>query len=184
MTLKTFVAHIRKIPAGFSVSYGRRWTAKNPTTIVVLPVGYADGVRRSLTNVGDVLIQGKRYPIVGTVTMDHIMIDVGNDPVKPGDEVVVWGEGPQGSIQILEVAEKIGTIPYELTCGVSKRVNVPHPYPVSILASIQGVSIFVSLGCLRRWSFQWLSSGGIPSPSAFHPSLRSEWLRSPPQLNQ
>jgi alanine racemase len=123
MTLKTFVAHIRKIPAGFSVSYGRRWTAKNPTTIVVLPVGYADGVRRSLTNVGDVLIQGKRYPIVGTVTMDHIMIDVGNDPVKPGDEVVVWGEGPQGSIQILEVAEKIGTIPYELTCGVSKRVK-------------------------------------------------------------
>lgn len=123
MTLKTFVAHLRKIPAGFSVSYGRRWTAKSPTTIAVLPIGYADGVRRSLTNIGEVLIQGKRYPIVGTVTMDHIMIDVGNDPVKPGDEVILWGEGPQGAIQVLEVAEKIGTIPYELTCGVSKRVK-------------------------------------------------------------
>ncbi|TES93118.1 MAG: alanine racemase [Desulfobacteraceae bacterium] len=123
MTLKTFVAHIRKIPAGFPVSYGRRWTAKEPTTIAVLPLGYADGIRRNLTNKGEVLIQGKRYPMVGTVTMDHIMIDVGNDPIEPGDEVIVWGEGPEGTIQALEVAEKIGTIPYELTCGVSKRVK-------------------------------------------------------------
>ena len=123
MTLKTFVAHIRKIPAGFPVSYGRRWTAKEPTTIAVLPLGYADGIQRNLTNKGEVLIQGKRYPMVGTVTMDHIMIDVGNDPIEPGDEVIVWGEGTEGTIQALEVAEKIGTIPYELTCGVSKRVK-------------------------------------------------------------
>ncbi len=123
MTLKTFVAHIRKIQTGFPVSYGRRWTAKEPTTIAVLPLGYADGIRRNLTNKGEVLIQGKRYPMVGTVTMDHIMIDVGNDPIEPGDEVIVWGEGPEGTIQALEVAEKIGTIPYELTCGVSQRVK-------------------------------------------------------------
>jgi len=123
MTLKTFVAHIRKIPKGFSVSYGRRWIAKKPTIIAVLPIGYADGMRRSLTNIGEVLIQGKRYPIAGTVTMDHIMIDVGNDPIEPGDEVIVWGDGQDGTIQALEVAEKIGTIPYELTCGVSKRVK-------------------------------------------------------------
>jgi len=123
MTLKTFVAHIRKIPAGFPVSYGRRWTAKKPTTIAVLPLGYADGIRRHLTNKGEVLIQDKRYPIVGTVTMDHIMVDIGNDPIKLGDEVVIWGDTPRGSIQTLEVAEKIGTIPYELTCGVSNRVK-------------------------------------------------------------
>jgi alanine racemase len=123
MTLKTNVAHTRKIPAGFSVSYGRRWISEKATTIAVLPIGYADGVRRGLTNIGEVLIHGSRYPIAGTVTMDHIMIDIGQDPIKPGDEVIVWGDGPDGSIQALEVAEKLGTIPYELTCGVSRRVK-------------------------------------------------------------
>jgi len=123
MTLKTFVAHIRKIPADFPVSYGRHWISEKPTTIAVLPIGYADGIRRSLTNKGEVLIKGKRYPMVGRVTMDHIMIDVGDDPVNPGDPVVIWGEDPQDSIQLLDVAQSIGTIPYELTCGVSKRVK-------------------------------------------------------------
>lgn len=123
MTLKTFVAHIRKIPANFPVSYGRQWTSEKPTTIAVLPIGYADGIQRSLTNVGEVLIKGKRYPLVGRVTMDHIMIDVGNDPISPGDPVVIWGEEPQGVIQALDVAQSIGTIPYELTCGVSSRVK-------------------------------------------------------------
>jgi alanine racemase len=123
MTLKTFVAHMREMPAGFPISYGRRWITKKTTRIAVLPLGYADGVSRELTNRGEVLIRGRRYPMVGTVTMDYIMIDVGDDPIKPGDEVIVWGESPQGTIQALEVAEKIGTITYELTCGVSKRVK-------------------------------------------------------------
>lgn len=123
MTLKTFVAHIRKIPADFPVSYGRKWTSEKPTTIAVLPIGYADGIQRSLSNIGEVLIQGKRYPLVGRVTMDHIMIDVGDDPISPGDPVVIWGEEPQGVIQALDVAQSIGTIPYELTCGVSSRVK-------------------------------------------------------------
>lgn len=123
MTLKTFVAHTRKIPADFPVSYGRRWISKSPTTIAVLPIGYADGIRRDLTNKGEVLIKGKRYPMVGRVTMDHIMIDVDKDPVTPGDEVIIWGKGVQDSIQLLDVAEKLGTITYELTCGVSKRVQ-------------------------------------------------------------
>ncbi len=123
MTLKTFVAHIRKIPANFPVSYGRQWTSKKPTTIAVLPIGYADGIRRGLTNKGEVLIKGNRYPMVGRITMDHIMIDVGDDPINPGDPVIVWGEGPQDVIQLLDVAQSIGTIPYELTCGVSKRVK-------------------------------------------------------------
>lgn len=122
MTLKTFVAHIRNVPAGFPVSYGRRWKTVKPTTIAVLPIGYADGIRRGLTNQGKVMIKGKLYPMIGTVTMDHIMIDVGDDRISPGDEVIIWGEGPQGVIEVLDVAESIGTIPYELTCGVSKRV--------------------------------------------------------------
>ena len=123
MTLKTTVAHVRDIPAGHPISYGRRWTPEKDTKIAVLPIGYADGIRRDLTNKGEVLIQGKTYPMVGTVTMDHIMIDVGDDPVKPGDEVVIWGESSQGTIQVADIAQKIGTIPYELTCGVSKRVK-------------------------------------------------------------
>ncbi len=122
MTFKTVVAHLRKLPAGHPVSYGRRWITPKPTTIAVLPVGYADGIRRDLTNKGDVLIGEKRYPMVGRVTMDHIMVDVGDDPVRIGQQALIWGDGPAGGIQALQVADKIGTIPYELTCGVSKRV--------------------------------------------------------------
>lgn len=123
MTLKTFVAHVREIPADHPISYGRRWIAEKATRIAVLPIGYADGLRRHLTNRGEVLIRGKRYPMVGTVTMDHTMIDIGNDPIKPGDEVIIWGDTLNGNIQVLDVAKKIGTIPYELTCGVSRRVQ-------------------------------------------------------------
>lgn len=123
MTLKTYVAHLRQVPAGHPVSYGRRWTASRNTQIAVLPVGYADGIDRRMTNKGEVLIRGKLYPMVGTVTMDHIMVNVEDDPISPGDEVVIWGESPQGTIQLLEVAQKIGTIPYDLTCGVSRRVK-------------------------------------------------------------
>jgi alanine racemase len=123
MTLKTYVAHLRDMPKGHPISYGRRWITPRRTNIAVLPVGYADGVRRGLTNKGEVLIRGKRYPMVGTVTMDQIMVDVGDDPIRPGDEVILWGDSAQGTIQVAEVAEKVGTIPYELTCGVSQRVK-------------------------------------------------------------
>jgi len=123
MTLKTGVAHIRDLPANYPVSYGRRWTTPKQTRLAVLPMGYADGIRRDLTNKGEVLIRAKRYPMVGTVTMDHIMVDVGDDPIAPGDEVVIWGESAQGSLSLIDIAAGIGTIPYELTCGVSKRVK-------------------------------------------------------------
>jgi alanine racemase len=123
MTLKTYVAHVRKMPAGHPISYGRRWITKEPTKIAVLPLGYADGICRRFTNKGEVLIRGKRYPMVGAVTMDQVMVDVGQDPITVGDEVIMWGRSSQGTIQVLEVAEKIGTIPYELTCGVSMRVR-------------------------------------------------------------
>ncbi len=73
-----------------------------PTRLVVLPIGYADGISRRLTNLGKVLIRGKQYPMVGTVTMDFIMVDVADDPVKVGDEVIIWGESSQGTIQLAE----------------------------------------------------------------------------------
>jgi alanine racemase len=122
MSLKTHVAHLRELPGGHPVSYGRRWTTPGPTRIAVLPIGYADGLSRRSTNNGEVLIRGKRYPIVGTVTMDLTMVNVGTDPLALGDEVLLWGESPDGTIEALEVSERIGTIPYELTCAVSKRV--------------------------------------------------------------
>jgi alanine racemase len=122
MNLKSYVAHLRDIPSGFSVSYGCRWTSTQPTTLAVVPIGYADGVVRRLTGLGQVAIKGKCYPIVGTVTMDHIMVDIGPDAIDIGDEVILWGQSGACQIQALDVADRIGTIPYELTCGVSRRV--------------------------------------------------------------
>lgn len=123
MALKTYVAHVRRLPKGHNVSYARRWTTKRETGLAVLPVGYADGLRRGLTNTGQVLIRNKRYPMVGTVTMDQIMVDVGDDRIEPGDPVLIWGDSNQGTLQVLDVAESIGTIPYELTCGLTTRVG-------------------------------------------------------------
>ncbi|MEE4112071.1 MAG: alanine racemase [Desulfobacteraceae bacterium] len=122
MTLKTFVAHLRRLPAGHNVSYGRRWKTERETTIAVLPIGYADGVRRHLTGRLQVMIGRRRYPVVGTITMDQIMVDVGDDRVTVGDDVLIWGDTEVGRIQVLDVAEAMGSIPYEMTCGVSRRV--------------------------------------------------------------
>lgn len=122
MSLKTYVAHLREMPGGYPVSYGRRWTTPGETKVAVLPIGYADGLSRRFTNNGEVLIGGRLYPIVGTVTMDCLMVEVGEGPVAVGDEVLLWGEAARGTIQTLDVAERLGTIPYELTCAVSRRV--------------------------------------------------------------
>lgn len=123
MTLKTYVAHVREMPGGHPISYGRRWSTPQATRIAVLPIGYADGISRRLTNVGKVLIGGKLHPMVGTITMDYTMVDVADAPVQVGDEVIIWGDSSQGAIQVADVAEQLGTIPYELTCMVSKRVR-------------------------------------------------------------
>ena len=123
MTFKTAVAHLRRLPAGHNVSYGRRWETERETTIAVLPIGYADGVRRHLTGRLQVIIDDRRYPVVGTITMDQIMVDVGDDRIAVGDDVLIWGDTEDGSIQVLDVAEAMGSIPYEMTCGVSRRVQ-------------------------------------------------------------
>jgi alanine racemase len=123
MALKTVVAHLRRLPAGHNVSYGRRWQTERETTIAVLPIGYADGVRRHLTGRLQVIIGGRRYPVVGTITMDQIMVDVGDHRLSVGDDVLVWGDTEDGRIQVLDVAEAMGSIPYEMTCGVSRRVQ-------------------------------------------------------------
>jgi alanine racemase len=122
MSLKSSVGVLRRFPQGYSVSYGRRFTTSTETTIAVVQIGYADGLQRAFSGKGKVMIGGKLYPIVGTVAMDQIGIEVGDNPIQIGDEVLFWGESTQGSIDLVTIAERIGTIPYELICDVSKRV--------------------------------------------------------------
>jgi len=122
MTLKTKVAQIRELPAGKSISYGRRYFTKTATRIAVLNIGYADGIQRAFTNQGEVMIDGRLFPMVGTVTMDQLMVEIGDAPVKTGADVLIWGNSEDGIQQATLVAARIGTISYELCCGVAPRV--------------------------------------------------------------
>lgn len=118
--LKASVSQLKHLQAGDSVSYGRTFVAEKPTTIAVVSIGYADGFRRSLGNgVGEVAIAGNRYPVVGRVCMDMIMIDVTGSGVKRGDAVEIFGP----TISIYELSEKMQTIPYEVLTGIGQRVK-------------------------------------------------------------
>jgi len=119
MTFKTRVAQVKVVPAGTPISYGRTFTTNKKTTVATLPVGYGDGYNRLLSNRGEVLIKGHRAPVIGNVCMDMCMVDAsGVEDVRPGDEAVLFGEDPP----VWEFATKIGTIPNEVVCAVSKRV--------------------------------------------------------------
>lgn len=123
MQLKTRILFLKSVPAGFTVSYGRRFTTKRPSLIATLPIGYADGLPRTLGNSGEVIIGGHRAPIAGTVCMDLIMVDVTDVPgVQAGDEAVIIGSQGSEAITAEEVAEKAGTISYEIFCRLSARV--------------------------------------------------------------
>jgi alanine racemase len=123
MSLHSYVADVKRFAAGDSAGYGQTWRAQAETWVGVLPLGYGDGVRRGLSNNAEVLIGGRRYPLIGTVSMDNVTVDLGPDPaVEPGEEAVLIGV--QGGEEILaeEVARRLGTINYEVTCGISARV--------------------------------------------------------------
>jgi alanine racemase len=123
MAFKTAVIQVKTINRGESVSYGRTFITDKPTTIVTLPVGYADGYNRLLSNRGQVLIRGKRYPVAGRVCMDLIMADAGDEKnIKIGDEVVLFGTQGNEQISVASICKLLDTIPYEVTCWVSKRV--------------------------------------------------------------
>ena len=124
MRLVTEVAQVRRVASGESVSYGATWTASRDSQIAVLPLGYADGIPRSASNQADVLIHGARFPLVGRVCMDMVMIDVTDAarPIAAGDEVVLLG-GQQGeAIPASEFGAAANLSEYEVTCGISKRV--------------------------------------------------------------
>lgn len=122
LSLVSKVSTIKKIKAGETVSYSRRFKAKKSTNIISVPLGYADGFPRGLTNKARCLIKGKFYNQVGTVTMDRIMFDVGNDRINIGDVVILLGKSGNNKIDAWDWSDKLNTIPYEITCGISKRV--------------------------------------------------------------
>jgi alanine racemase len=122
MSLTTTVAYVKSIDVGESVSYGRRFVASKRTRIATLPIGYADGYSRLLTGKASVLISGRRFPVVGTICMDMMMVDVGDSDIAVGDEAVLMGRQDGQEITSWDLAERIGTIPYELFCGISARV--------------------------------------------------------------
>jgi len=124
LSLKARVAHVQKLEAGEGVSYGLRYVTTQQTVVATLPLGYADGVPRRLGEVGgEVLVGGARRPLAGTVTMDQVMVDCGpGSAVAVGDEVVLIGSQGEQQVTAWEWAERLGTIAYEVLCGVGARV--------------------------------------------------------------
>lgn len=122
MTLTAEVALTKRVPAGSGVSYGHRYHTASESTLALVPLGYADGVPRHATNLGEVLVGGRRRHIAGTVCMDQFVVDVEDDPVSPGDRVVLFGPGDDGEPTAQDWAEAIGTINYEIVTRVGPRV--------------------------------------------------------------
>lgn len=123
MSLYTVVSMIKEIPAGATVSYGRQYTAPTPRRIATVAIGYADGYPRSLSNRAEMLLHGKRAPVIGRVCMDQLMLDVTDIPeARMGDIAVVAGSEGGESVTFDDMARWAGTINYEIICGISKRV--------------------------------------------------------------
>ena len=119
-SFKTYISSIREVPEGQSIGYGRKSYTTRPSRIAVIPVGYADGLNRHLSNrVGNVFIKGKRVPIIGNICMDTCMIDVTDTNATIGDEVEIFGK----HILVTELSKQLGTIPYEILTGISHRVK-------------------------------------------------------------
>ena len=123
MRWRSEILRLKELPPGHAVGYGMTFRTARPSRIATLPVGYADGYSRHLSNRGEVLIRGRRAPVVGRVSMDLLTVDVTDLPdATVGDEAVLLGRQGEGEIAVEEIAAKVGTIPYEVLCGVSARV--------------------------------------------------------------
>ncbi len=127
LCLRSEVTQIRQVQTGESVSYGARWTAPRTSRVALVPAGYADGLPRNLSGKGSVLISGKRHPIIGTVSMDMIVVDVTDSPEAAiGADVVLIGKQGEAEIRTAEIARHCDISEYEVSCGISKRV--PRSY--------------------------------------------------------
>lgn len=126
LTWGSAVTMSKRLPAGERLSYGHTYELSRPSTVVTVPVGYADGYSRRLSSRADVLIRGKRFPVAGNVTMDQVLVDCGDEPVGVGEEVVLLGRQGDEEITAEELAELNGTINYEVVCAIGERV--PREY--------------------------------------------------------
>ena len=123
LSLKARISYLKTVKKGEGISYGLTFITQKRSSIATVPIGYADGYSRQLSNKGVVLVKGKRVPVVGNVTMDQIMIDVtGIDEVKIGDEVVIVGNQENEIIEVNELSKSLNTIDYEIVCSIKKRV--------------------------------------------------------------
>jgi len=126
MTLRTRLILVKRVPAGTGVSYGHRYVTPRETTLGLVPLGYADGVPRTATGLPLLFARGRRWPIAGTVCMDQLVVDFGDEPVAVGDEVVLFGPGDDGEATAQEWGDTLGTISYEIVTGIGNRV--PRSY--------------------------------------------------------
>ena len=124
MSVRTRIVHVQEVSGGESVGYGATWSARRSSRIAILPVGYDDGVDWRLSNKGHVLVRGRRVPIVGRISMDYTSIDVSDVPgVGPGERVTLLGADGGARIRAEEIAALAGTVPYDVTCSIGKRVE-------------------------------------------------------------
>ncbi len=129
MSVKAKIVHVKPVPAGTAVSYGSRFVTSRPSLLGIVPLGYVDGVFRKLENNGEVLIRGKKCPMVGAICMDQFVVDITDlDEVEIGDEVVLVGEQGKQRITADEVAAKVGTISIEIVTRMGKRMPVVYNY--------------------------------------------------------
>ncbi len=117
------VVGVRRVRAGSGVGYGHTWTAPTATTLALLPLGYADGLPRAASSRAEVLLRGRRRPVVGRVSMDQVVVDLGDDHAEPGDTATVLGPGDDGEPTVAEWAAWADTIPHEVVTGFGARVH-------------------------------------------------------------
>lgn len=122
MTLVASLASVKRVPGGHGVSYGHRYVTPGPTTLALVPVGYADGIPRHASGTGPVLVAGKWRTVAGTVAMDQFVVDLGGDTAAPGDEAVLFGPGDRGEPTAEDWARAVGSIAYEIVTRISARV--------------------------------------------------------------
>lgn len=128
LSWKSLIVYFKVIKGGSTVSYGMKWKAEHDVRAVTVPLGYGDGYMRSMSHKAEVLICGKRYPAVGTISMDQIVVNIEQDSAYNGDEVILIGSDGENSITVEELAEWAGTIPYEILTNINTRVPRVYLY--------------------------------------------------------
>lgn len=167
LSMRTAIAHVKALPAGEKIGYGHTFTTWRNSVIATLPIGYHDGYIRQFSNVGQVLVHGKRAPVVGRVCMDQTLVDVTDVPgVQQGDEVVLYGRQGGEMIGVEEMAARVERIPYELTCAVSPRVRRQFVLNGVVVVETPFVSVVPSTALNEAFLNATASDEGSPAKPA------------------